>query len=67
MNAGEPAGTDTEWLLDNFSIVEEQLREIQEDLPRGFYGELAKLEDGQPPIYRLSQELIAAQITVCAG
>src|SRR4051812_41116204 len=25
-----------EWLVDNFHIVEEQLREIREDLPRGY-------------------------------
>ena len=29
-----------EWLVDNFHIVEEQLREIREDLPPGFYREL---------------------------
>ena len=57
--AGEPASGDAEWLLDNFSIVEEQLREILEDLPRGFYRELPKLSDGRPRIYRLSLELIA--------
>ena len=26
-----------EWLVDNFHIVEEQLREIQDDLPSGDY------------------------------
>jgi len=29
-----------EWLVDNFHLVEEQLREIREDLPAGFYREL---------------------------
>src|SRR6185369_5632289 len=28
-----------EWLVDNFHIVEEQLREISEDLPAGYYRE----------------------------
>ncbi|MGH9944220.1 MAG: hypothetical protein ACRD9R_17885 [Pyrinomonadaceae bacterium] len=37
-----------EWLVDNFHLVEEQLREIREDLPRGFYFELPKLVDGGP-------------------
>ena len=34
-----------EWLVDNFHLVEEQLREIREDLPPGFYRELPKLVD----------------------
>src|SRR4029453_694110 len=32
-----------EWLVDNFHIVDEQLREIQDDLPPGFYRELCHL------------------------
>src|SRR3984957_3854263 len=32
-----------EWLVDNFYIVEEQLREIRDDLPPGFYKKLPKL------------------------
>ena len=35
-----------EWLVDNFHVVEEQLRQIREDLPGGFYRELPKLADG---------------------
>lgn len=35
-----------EWLVDNFYIVEEQLREIRDDLPPGYYRELPKLETG---------------------
>jgi cyclic beta-1,2-glucan synthetase len=35
-----------EWLLDNFYIVEEQLREIRDDLPPGFYRRLPKLASG---------------------
>src|ERR1700731_2543133 len=35
-----------EWLVDNFHIVEEQVREIREDLPRGFYRRLPKLARG---------------------
>src|SRR6266404_9734007 len=52
-----------EWLVDNFHIVEEQVREIREDLPRGYYHELPKLEAGDfkdyPRIYALSVSLIA--------
>jgi cyclic beta-1,2-glucan synthetase len=35
-----------EWLVDNFHIVDEQLREIRDDLPPGYYRELPKLADG---------------------
>src|SRR5258706_3204865 len=35
-----------EWLVDNFHIIEEQIREIIDDLPPGFYHELPKLAEG---------------------
>ena len=35
-----------EWLVDNFHIVDEQLREIQDDLPTGYYRRLPKLASG---------------------
>ena len=35
-----------EWLVDNFHVVEEQIREVRDDLPRGFYRQLPKLADG---------------------
>jgi len=51
-----------EWLLDNFHIVTDQIREIREDLPRGYYQELPKLKDGPlkglPRVYALTQEMI---------
>ncbi|MEA2204781.1 MAG: hypothetical protein QOE77_1557 [Blastocatellia bacterium] len=52
-----------EWLVDNFHIVEEQVREIREDLPRGYYHELPKLAEGPlkdyPRIYAFAIALIA--------
>jgi cyclic beta-1,2-glucan synthetase len=52
-----------EWLVDNFHIVEEQVREIREDLPKSYYHELPKLAAGDfrkyPRIYGLSVQLIA--------
>ena len=52
-----------EWLVDNFHIVEEQLREIREDLPAGYYYELPKLSAGEladyPRIYAVALALIA--------
>jgi len=52
-----------EWLVDNFHIVEEQLREIREDLPPGYYLELPKLKEGKlagyPRIYAIALALVA--------
>ncbi len=58
----EVLAPDAEWLVDNYYIVEEQLREIREDLPRRFYLELPKLTDGPfadfPRVYELAHELV---------
>jgi cyclic beta-1,2-glucan synthetase len=35
-----------EWLLDNYHVIEEQIREIRDDLPPGYYRQLPKLADG---------------------
>ncbi|WP_346772403.1 glucoamylase family protein [Chelativorans sp. AA-79] len=35
-----------EWLLDNYHLVEEQIREIRDDLPPGYYRQLPKLSGG---------------------
>ena len=35
-----------EWLLDNYHLVEAQIREVREDLPPGFYRLLPKLAHG---------------------
>lgn len=40
-----------EWLIDNFHLVERQIREIRLDLPPGYYRQLPKLADG--PFARL--------------
>ena len=52
-----------EWLTDNFHIVEEQLREIAEDLPPSYYKELPKIAIGElagyPRIYAIALALIA--------
>ncbi|HKG79582.1 MAG TPA: hypothetical protein VKA78_09185, partial [Pyrinomonadaceae bacterium] len=52
-----------EWLVDNYHIVEEQLREIRQDLPKSYYHELPKLADGDlqgyPRIYAVALALIA--------
>ncbi len=58
----EPISPDAEWLVDNYYVVQEQLREIREDLPPSFYLELPKLSSppfaGFPRAYELAYELV---------
>jgi cyclic beta-1,2-glucan synthetase len=59
----ETLSPDAEWLLDNYHVVEEVLREVRHDLPRGYYRELPKLADGPlagyPRVYAPALALIA--------
>ncbi|HEX3859055.1 MAG TPA: glucoamylase family protein [Pseudolabrys sp.] len=52
-----------EWLLDNFHVVDEQIREIKDDLPPGFYRKLPKLADGPlagyPRVFGIAWALVA--------
>lgn len=56
--AGEELPAEAEWLLDNYYVVDEQLREIRDDLPRGYYQELPKTTAGHPRVYELARELV---------
>jgi cyclic beta-1,2-glucan synthetase len=60
---GRPITPAAEWLLDNYHLVEEQIREIREDLPAGFYRQLPKLADGPfvgyPRVFGLAWAFIA--------
>jgi len=55
-----PAG---EWLLDNFYLIEEQIRTARRHLPKGYSRELPRLRDGPsaalPRVYDLALEVIA--------
>jgi cyclic beta-1,2-glucan synthetase len=61
--AHEPITPAAEWLLDNFHIVDEQIREIKVDLPPGYYRMLPKLADGPlagfPRVFGVSWALVA--------
>src|ERR1051325_2071177 len=63
LRKGHAISPAAEWLVDNYHIVEEQLREIRQDLPKGYYHELPKLAEGElqgyPRIYAVAFELIA--------
>ncbi len=52
-----------QWLLDNFYVVEEQLREIHDHLPPGFYRKLPKLAsghlEGYPRVYSVAWAFVA--------
>src|SRR5260221_3722567 len=43
---GQPGSPAAEWLLDNFHLVEQQVREVRTDLPESYYRELPKLSEG---------------------
>ncbi|MCF8014545.1 MAG: hypothetical protein K9L65_02400, partial [Chromatiaceae bacterium] len=55
-----PAG---EWLLDNFYLIEEQIRTAKRHLPKGYSQELPRLRNapsaGLPRVYDLALEIIA--------
>jgi cellobiose phosphorylase len=55
-----PAG---DWLLDNFHVIQEHIREVRESLPRGYYRELPELAKGglagYPRVYELAITLIS--------
>ena len=44
----------SDWLLDNFYILEQALRVIEEDLPSDYYARLPKTKDGWPRIQLLT-------------
>lgn len=46
VEAGRTVVPAAEWLLDNYHLVEEQVREIRDDLPPGYYRLLPKLAEG---------------------
>ncbi|HUF81228.1 MAG TPA: glycosyl transferase, partial [Burkholderiales bacterium] len=46
VGAGRAITPAAEWLLDNYHLVEEQIREIHDDLPPGYYRQLPKLAAG---------------------
>ncbi|MGJ7490393.1 GH36-type glycosyl hydrolase domain-containing protein [Variovorax sp. ZT4R33] len=52
-----------EWLLDNFHLVEAQLQQIREGVPRGYYARLPKLAEaplaGLPRVYGIAWAYVA--------
>ncbi|WP_309663737.1 GH36-type glycosyl hydrolase domain-containing protein [Tabrizicola sp.] len=60
-----------EWLLDNFHLVEQQLRQIKDDLPPGYYRQLPKLKDGPfagyPRVFGLAWAYVAHTDSLLSG
>ncbi len=56
-------GIDVEWLLDNFHIVDDVLKEVRQDMPHGYDVVLPKLDrpplKGYPRVYAVSVALAA--------
>jgi len=48
-----------EWLLDNFYLIEEQIRIGKLYLPKGYSKELPKLANGLPRVYDIAIEIIS--------
>lgn len=55
----------SEWVLDNYYIIHQALRQIEEDLSPGYYNQLPKLAEGPlkdlPRIYGIAQSVLLAQ------
>src|SRR5258708_26316486 len=51
-----------EWLLDNFFLVQQAIRQVRGDMPTGYYEQLPKLKNtvwaNYPRIYALAREAI---------
>jgi cyclic beta-1,2-glucan synthetase len=60
---GDALSPAAEWLLDNFHLIEAQLPEIHNGLPRQYYAELPKLRDaplaGLPRVYGIAWAFVA--------
>ncbi|MBP7063147.1 MAG: glycosyl transferase [Ferrovibrio sp.] len=63
LESGRDVVPASEWLLDNYHLVEEQIREIRDDLPPGYYRQLPKLADGPfagyPRVFGIAWAFIA--------
>lgn len=61
--AGRGVVPAAEWLLDNYHVVEAQMREIRTDLPPGYYRQLPKLAEGPlagyPRVFGLAWAFVA--------
>ncbi|MGQ0485338.1 MAG: GH36-type glycosyl hydrolase domain-containing protein [Hyphomicrobiales bacterium] len=61
--AGRPITPATEWLIDNYHLIQEQVRQTMADLPQGFYRQLPKIAAGplagHPQIFGIAWAYVA--------
>ncbi len=71
LQAGQVISPAAEWLLDNFHLVEQQLRQIRDDLPPGYYRQLPKLSEGPftgyPRVFGLTWAYVAHTDSLMSG
>ncbi|MCU0224631.1 MAG: DUF3131 domain-containing protein [Acidobacteria bacterium] len=62
VHKGEFVSPAAEWLLDNYHLVASEIREVRQNLPRGYYRDLPKLATRESPgdarVYAMAVELI---------
>ncbi|MEO8054248.1 MAG: response regulator [Acidobacteriota bacterium] len=62
VRSGEPASPAVEWLLDNFHLIEAEVRGVRHDLPRAYNNELPRLtgpeHGGAARVEALARELV---------
>jgi len=62
VHRGEFVTPAAEWLLDNYHLVASEIRDVRQNLPRGYYRELPKLATrqlaGDARVYAMAVELI---------
>ena len=63
IKAGRQVTPASEWLLDNFYLIEEQIRTAKRHLPRDYSKELPRLAkgpaEGRPRVYQIALEIIS--------
>ena len=63
IDAGRPITPAAEWLVDNYHVIERQVRDINTDLPHGYYRQLPKLAAGPfagyPRVFGLAWAFVA--------
>jgi cyclic beta-1,2-glucan synthetase len=62
VHKGEFVTAAAEWLLDNYHLVASEIRDVRQNLPRGYYRELPKLATrdlaGHARVYAMAVELV---------
>ena len=66
VRAGRATATAAEWLLENYTYLRSQAREIRESMPAGFYRRLPKASGGTPLVFQAAREAVGSLDTLDA-